>query len=170
MWNYWRDLDDAWLLSPEPFSDAHFATFPTEIPRRAILAGTSAKGVCPQCGAPWMRVTRDSDGYAALPSARRNTKGYASRGLEAGNRYGSETPGVTRQTVTTGWQPSCRCDAGEPIPATVLDPFGGAGTTALAANRNGRHAILCELNPTYADMARRRLVNDLGMLADVTVT
>ena len=170
MWNYWRDLDDAWLLSPEPFSDALFATFPTEIPRRAILAGTSAKGVCPQCGAPWMRVTRDSDGYAALPSARRNTKGYASRGLEAGNRYGSETPGVTRQTVTTGWQPSCRCNAGEPIPATVLDPFGGAGTTALAANRNGRHAILCELNPTYADMARRRLVNDLGMLADVTVT
>lgn len=167
MWNYWRDLDDTWLLSPEPFSESHFATFPTEIPRRAILAGTSAKGVCPKCGAPWRRETRDSDGYAALPSARRNTEGYASRGLEAGNRYGSETPGVTRQTVTVGWQPSCQCNADEPIPATVLDPFGGAGTTALAANRNGRHAILCELNPAYADMARRRLVNDLGMLADV---
>jgi hypothetical protein len=73
-------------------------------------------------------------------------------------------------SVTNGWQPTCHCNAGEPIPATVLDPFGGAGTTALAANRNGRHAILCELSPAYADMACRRLVNDLGMLAHVTVT
>ena len=34
----------------------HFATFPEELPRRCILAGTSERGVCPQCGAPWRRV------------------------------------------------------------------------------------------------------------------
>ena len=71
--------------------------------------------------------------------------------------------------MTIGWQPSCHCDAGEPVPATVLDPFGGAGTTALVANRNGRHAILCELSPTYAGMAARRIRADLGLLAAVDV-
>lgn len=39
----------------------------------------------------------------------------------------------------------------------VLDPFGGAGTTGLMADRLGRHAILCELNPGYVAMARDRI-------------
>ena len=34
------NLRNYWLLGPEPFPDAHFATFPIEIPRRAIKAGT----------------------------------------------------------------------------------------------------------------------------------
>jgi DNA modification methylase len=42
----------------------------------------------------------------------------------------------------------------------VLDPFGGAGTTGLVADRLGRSAILIELNETYADMARRRIQAD----------
>ena len=163
MWNYWRDLDDAWLLSPEPFSESHFATFPTEIPRRAILAGTSAKGVCPRCGAPWRRVV---DKRFVIQSGLRDEG--RTKGLDASNGWG-DYPRGKNEVDTIGWQPACRCDAGEPVPATVLDPFGGAGTTALAANRNGRHAILCELNPTYADMAARRIRADLGMLADVSV-
>lgn len=47
--------------------------------------------------------------------------------------------------------------AGCPEGGTVLDPFGGSGTTALVANRLGRKAILCELNPEYAQIARDRL-------------
>jgi DNA modification methylase len=47
--------------------------------------------------------------------------------------------------------------AGCPEGGTVLDPFGGAGTTALVANRHGRNAVLCELNPEYAQMACDRL-------------
>ena len=39
----------------------------------------------------------------------------------------------------------------------VLDPFGGAGTTALAAVQHGRRALLCELNPDYVEIQRRRL-------------
>lgn len=34
------NMRNYWLLGPEPYSEAHFATFPTEIPRRCILAGT----------------------------------------------------------------------------------------------------------------------------------
>jgi len=47
--------------------------------------------------------------------------------------------------------------AGCPPGGVVLDPFGGAGTTALAAKNLGRQAILIELNPDYADIAAARL-------------
>lgn len=46
--------------------------------------------------------------------------------------------------------------AGCPEGGTVLDPFGGSGTTAIAASSLGRSAILCELNPEYASMAEAR--------------
>lgn len=55
--------------------------------------------------------------------------------------------------------------AGCPPGGTVIDPFGGAGTTGLVADRLGRDAILIELNPEYADMARARL---RAALASVT--
>ena len=47
--------------------------------------------------------------------------------------------------------------AGCPVGGTVLDPFGGAGTTGLVADRMQRDAILIELNPEYAEIAQRRL-------------
>ncbi|MFC6743515.1 DNA-methyltransferase [Methylobacterium tardum] len=58
--------------------------------------------------------------------------------------------------------------AGCPEGGTVLDPFGGAGTTALVANRLRRDAILCELNPEYARIATRRLEADAGLFAQVS--
>jgi DNA modification methylase len=48
---------------------------------------------------------------------------------------------------------------------TVLDPFGGAGTTGLVADRLQRSAILCELNPQYAQIARSRITGDAPLLA-----
>lgn len=47
--------------------------------------------------------------------------------------------------------------AGCPKDGLVLDPFGGAGTTGLVAARHGRRAILIDLNPEYADIAKRRI-------------
>jgi site-specific DNA-methyltransferase (adenine-specific) len=49
----------------------------------------------------------------------------------------------------------------------VLDPFGGAGTTALVADRLGRHATICELNPEYARLARERITADAPLLAAI---
>jgi len=57
--------------------------------------------------------------------------------------------------------------AGCPDGGTVLDPFGGAGTTGLVADRLQRNAILIELNPEYAAIADRRIRGDAGLLADV---
>jgi DNA modification methylase len=57
--------------------------------------------------------------------------------------------------------------AGCPEGGIVLDPFGGAGTTGLVADRLGRNAILIELNPGYAEMARRRITADGPLFARV---
>ena len=40
---------------------------------------------------------------------------------------------------------------------TVLDPFGGSGTTGMVANKHGRNAVLCELNASYIDLAKQRI-------------
>lgn len=54
--------------------------------------------------------------------------------------------------------------AGCPKGGTVLDPFGGSGTTAAVSNRLGRSAVILELNPAYIEIAKRRC------FADVTLT
>ncbi len=50
---------------------------------------------------------------------------------------------------------------------TVLDPFGGAGTTGLVADRLGRDATLVELNPSYAELARQRISDDSPLFAEL---
>ena len=51
--------------------------------------------------------------------------------------------------------------AGCPAGGTVLDPFGGSGTTGLVARDNGCKAILIELNPDYIEIAKRRLSQEV---------
>jgi hypothetical protein len=167
-----RNMRNVWHLGPEPFPEAHFATFVSEIPRRAILAGTSAKGVCPKCGAPWVRVVEKT--------FRENGRGVAGgqKGFDGQNGWAGY-PGGVNDVETIGWRPSCPCDAfgdvgfirtgkpPDPIPATVLDPFLGSGTTALVADQLGRDCIGIELSPGYAAMAERRHRDDAGMFADL---
>jgi DNA modification methylase len=47
---------------------------------------------------------------------------------------------------------------------TVLDPFAGSGTVGMVARRHGRSFVGVELNPTYAQMARDRIVGDAPLL------
>ncbi len=42
---------------------------------------------------------------------------------------------------------------------TILDPFGGSGTTGLVARELNRNAVLIELNPAFSKMSRRRARN-----------
>lgn len=61
-----------------------------------------------------------------------------------------------------------RCiKAGCPFGGSVLDPFGGAGTTGLVADRLGRDATLIELNPAYSDMSKRRISGDAPLFVEV---
>jgi DNA modification methylase len=153
-----RNIRNVWHLGPEPYPAAHFATFVTEIPRRAILAGTSERGCCPACGAPYRRHVERT-----VMEIRRTNWGE-----QAGNRTassGTMTKPATSQTI--GWQPGCICDAGNPIPAVVLDPFGGSGTTSLVADRLGRDSIYIDLSAEYAAMAKRRIYEDAPLFAEV---
>lgn len=58
--------------------------------------------------------------------------------------------------------------AGCPTGGTVLDPFGGAGTTGLVADQMQRNALLIELNPAYSDIARRRIASDAPLFAEIS--
>ena len=52
--------------------------------------------------------------------------------------------------------------AGCPEGGTVLDPFGGAGTTALTSLKHNRNAVLCELNGEYCEIARKRIEDSIS--------
>ena len=50
--------------------------------------------------------------------------------------------------------------AGSALGDTILDPFNGAGTTGMVARRLQRSYVGIEINPTFADMARKRIHSD----------
>jgi len=57
-----RNLRTVWTIATQSRADAHFATFPDELARRCILAGTSENGCCPHCGAQWERIVQAEGG------------------------------------------------------------------------------------------------------------
>ena len=135
---------------------SHFATFPPSVIEPFILAGTSAKGCCPECGAPWTRATKSIGSRKPKPGELRNERkdGHLRRAGDYNVR-------------TLRWEPSCECNAGKPVPCTVLDPFGGAGTTGLVADRHQRDAVLIEISDEYAELARQRIYGDAPLLTEV---
>lgn len=160
-----RNLRSVWTIPSAPYAEAHFATFPPELARRCILAGTSAKGCCRACGAPWAReisstesswARRRRDGdpsrYGMLGSAAPLERSLSDAADRAAGGFG-----LPRTRTSIGWVPTCAHDAA-PVPCTVLDPFAGSGTVGEVAERNGRDAILIELSPAYVDLARARTV------------
>lgn len=159
------NLRNVWTIPTKGFSGAHFATFPPALVEPCIKAGTSEKGCCAACGAPWVRDLErnkaESDRLArgkALTSPRQD-----------GNAW-NENNGrgfMPVETIDRGWSLSCKCSAPGTVPCTVLDPFIGSGTTALVADRLGRDCIGIDLNPANIEMTRDRLRDDAGMFAEV---
>jgi hypothetical protein len=159
-----RNRRTVWEIATQPFPEAHFATFPEALVEPCIKAGTSERGCCAKCGAPWERLIEKDN---TLAESRRGTKGYESRGLEAGNRFASETPGYTTISKTLGWQPTCKCNS-DIVPCVVLDPFMGSGTTLKVARDLKRDAIGIEISPEYVKIARERLRLNEQLLCGVT--
>ena len=152
-----RNRRSVWTISTKPYPGAHFAVFPPELVEPCILAGTSAEGCCPVCGAPWERVTERQQLTRDRPNAFTKRTGEAG----TGNSCANTVAGVA--VTTLGWEPTCDCPDHPPIPCTVLDPFMGTGTTAEVAQNAGRRAVGIELNPEYCDLIadrfrQRRLV------------
>jgi DNA modification methylase len=156
-----RNKRDVWHVATQPFKEAHFATFPPDLIAPCIQAGTSEKGVCDACGAPIERVTEKGAlaGEAKIQDTDRPAAGV--RGVSKTSAL--RTNGRTwRETVQKGWRPTCKCHGGGYSKAIVLDPFMGAGTTALVAAQNGRAFLGCELNPAYKEIADKRIANEVA--------
>jgi DNA modification methylase len=161
-----RNKRSVWTVATAPFSGAHFATFPPKLIEPCILAGTSQEGACKSCGAPRERVV-ERTGYPdpennADDQGRRKASGEIATDTQRRKELSGAKHAAWKAEhpdVTTGWQPSCTCNA-ETQPCTVLDPFAGAGTTGLVARRLGRSFIGIELNPEYLNMAENRIVDD----------
>jgi len=156
---YKRNKRDVWTLPTQPFPGAHFAVFPEALVEPCILAGTSERGCCPQCGAPWTRIVRKETHFAGHSAqAGRTAEELLASGKWIGNQRGMNIKmGPVIVTDTDGWNPTCSCGLEHPVPCTVLDPFGGSGTVSVVARRLGRDSIYIDLNPGYRDMAIARL-------------
>jgi hypothetical protein len=156
-----RNRRSVWTIATEPCKEAHFATFPRKLVEPCIRAGTSEKGCCPKCGKPWERIVTEGTG---------GTKGHAWLDHEHDEERGNFKTGSSKgyqSGQTLGWQPSCECGL-EPVPCTVFDLFSGSGTVGLVALPLGRNYIGIELNPDYCAMARKRLLNECGLIAKET--
>ncbi len=159
-----------WSIPTRGYEGAHFATWPEALAERIIKAGTSERGCCPECGAPWVRETETE--YLSDPTYKDST---AAQTLTEGRTRNVTRMGDGKRVSTTGWAPSCPHTIERewgygppgPVPCVVLDPFAGAGTTGLVARKLGRRSILIELSETYAAMAAERL-SQLSLLAEPT--
>jgi DNA modification methylase len=151
-----RNLRSVWAIATQPYPDAHFATFPEEVVRRALLAGC-AEWVCRACGRPRERIVDvgyDNPGNRTTNGPRSLAQRHEAPGF--GQR-------LERRAETVGWS-DCG-HGGDYRPGVILDPFAGSGTVGLVARKHNRRAVLIELNEKYAAMAARRL-SQLSLLAE----
>jgi hypothetical protein len=140
-----RNLRSAWAINPSPYRGGHYASFPPALVAPCVKASTSEKGVCPTCGAPWARVVERTD--------------------RVNSREPERTPRGETKTDSTGWEdtyrptnnwlPTCSCPKADPVPAVVLDPFAGAGTTPTVATALGRLGLGFDISEEYVEKHAR---------------
>jgi hypothetical protein len=95
---------DVWPVSSHGYEGAHFATFPSSLITPCILAGTSAKGACGKCGAPWERIV----GRMPIGRSRSNGRGVGPAPGQTENDVDMRAAGSVA-TKTMGWHPTCSC-------------------------------------------------------------
>jgi hypothetical protein len=160
-----RNMRNYLILNAQPMKDAHYAAFSEKLVEPCILAGTSERGVCPECGAPWERVTEKGNlvpdegsesGRLVDPVKRDSSLSAWSR---PGGKVETVVPNHHRERIDRGWRRTCahQHTEAELLPALVLDPFAGSGTVSRVASRLGRRSIGIELSEEYVEkIARKR--------------
>jgi DNA modification methylase len=147
-----RNARTVWEIATEPFSGPHFATMPTALVRRCILAGTSEHGVCSACKAPWLREMERT----TIPDPRANGSRFD---LGKSAHHGHVQQGERYLKQAGAWRPTCTCGAPS-TRAIVFDPFCGSGTTLAVACAVGRDSLGTDLSYPYLhDIARLRLAD-----------
>lgn len=160
------NLRDVWTIASEPLREKHFAAYPSKLVENCLKAGTSQRGYCVACGAPWVRVVEQVDTGKKQKMADGWDTGEGAHGaIHRNGRQQGETGVPVMASQTIGWKPSCTCPPAEPRPGRVLDPFAGSGRTLITARRLGLDAVGVELNPEYAAMAERLAREDMPLFS-----
>ena len=151
-----RTPRSVWRIPVKPFKGAHFAVFPEALLEIPILSGCP-EFICSNCGTPasqkytqWRRNTRPGKDTGHGKSG---TNSDPNKSL-----HNSDLSKYRQQIIRIpdGLSMACSCMA-DMRPGVVLDPFMGAGTTALVAKRLGRDWLGIELKREYVDMALKRI-------------
>ncbi len=142
-------------VNPKGYSGAHFAVMPEKLVEPMIKSGTSEKGVCPECGAPWRRVVGKGTAVQQHWAPGTQEKIHIAQGKHGASSV--MNTGYVTEKETLGWRPGCKCGREDTVPALVLDPFMGVGTVGLVAQNLGRRWLGIELNPQYVADAERRI-------------
>jgi DNA modification methylase len=157
---HWQALH---RLPTSPYKGSHYATFPVALPQRLIEA-MCPREVCTVCGEPRRRITATT--YQPHGSRRDEAKSVRGFGVQNGEHAQAFEHGrATKVVDTIGWTD---CGHNAYAPGVVLDPFGGSGTTAIAAARSGRDAVLIDLDERNVDLARQRITESLRVIGEVT--
>ena len=157
-----RNLRSVWKIATQPYPGAHFATFPEALPEICIRAGTSEKGACASCGAPYAHVVRGEGGGIGHDW-------HPVKSLAMGRGQGIAAPGIhdgTYRRIDLGFRKRCSCPTERVVPCLVLDPFTGSGTVLAVARRLGRRSVGIDLSPEYVVLARQRSSTEAPVLAD----
>lgn len=148
-----RHKRDVWTIPTQGWPGAHFATFPEALVEPIIKAATSEYGACVKCLAPWRRILEKDGEYQA-----RWKNGGAAFDAGIYKPGGVVEKGTINTYRTSGWAPTCDCDA-DVEPAKVLDPFVGSGTVCKVARDLGRVGIGLDISHDYLiQEATKRLV------------
>lgn len=150
-----RNLRNVWVVPKQPLKEAHFAAFPEKLVEPVIKLATSEKGVCPQCGNQWERVMHKEAMPQEVKDAFEASRAASAHDTGRADGYTARKPNFRRRILGEGWRPTCQCDAGDPIPATVLDPFSGSGRAGIVSKRLGRTYIGIDASAEYCAIARR---------------
>lgn len=159
-----REMSNVWTIASEPLREKHYAAYPTELVERCLLAGTSSKGYCGTCGAPWARVVEMKGN--PHPHPREDGRGEIDRN---GGNHGNGSAALAPEVRTIDWRPSCACADSTPRPGMVLDPFSGSGRTGVAASRLGLDFTGIDLNPEYVEMSKRVIHDENPLFAGIEV-
>jgi DNA modification methylase len=139
------------LLSKSPRYYYDAAAIAEKSEGRELFGNSRSKGHCEQ--------RQDNDRQDMTPTETRNRRSVWTIATSpySGAHFATFPPDLIEPCIKAG------CPEG----GTVLDPFGGAGTTGLVADRLQRNALLIELNPEYAEMAKHRITGDAPLFAEV---
>jgi len=153
-----KNPGDVFRINPRPFPEAHFATFPVDLPLK-ILKCACPDQVCKNCGIPREPII-ESNNPSKEYADYENSLDFANTNQITSNPQSSKSlhrqeGGIYSTAKIIGWT-KCNCNAGFEA-GTVLDPFLGAGTVGVAAEKLGLNWIGIELSDEYVKIARRRL-------------